>query len=191
MDGASAVPADWAGRPGDAEASPAPPSFGESVAQHQSLVFSLAYHMLRNAALAEEIAQDVFLRLHRDFARIETGAHLVHWLRRTTMHRCLDTLRRSAGRRDVPLEDVDLPAPADNEGDPIRSRRLRRCVAELSSPARAVVVLRYQEDLEPREIAEILDVPVNTVKSRLQRALVELRGRLGVLEESGHAANRE
>jgi len=163
-------------------------TFAEALTTHQSLVFGLAYHMLHNAALAEELAQDVFLRLYRDFDRIEGPAHLVHWLRRTATHRCLDVLRRAGRHRQVPLDDVELAAPRALEPDPLMARTLRRLVAELPPTARAVLVLRYQEDLTPREISDLLDLPVNTVKSRLQRALTVLRRRLADLEEPSHVA---
>ena len=172
---------------------PGPPAgsrgtFVEALAAHQSLVFSLAYHILRNAALAEEVAQEVFLRLYRDFDHIADPTHLAHWLRRTTTHRCLDLLRRSRRRRQVALDEAEIPAPRAVERDPLMTRTLRRLVAELPANARAAVVLRYQEGLEPREIAEVLDLPVNTVKSRLQRALSLLRRRLAQIEETSHAA---
>ena len=152
------------------------PAFVEAVTNHQSLVFSIAYHMLHNPSLAEEVAQDVFFRLYRDYHRIQSASHLIHWLRRTTTHRCLDALRRSENRRLIPLDGMEnvLPA-ASEEPDPILERTLRRLVAGLPLKSRAIVVLRYQEDLEPREIARILGLPVNTVKSRLQRALTALR----------------
>lgn len=168
--------------------------FAEVLTSHQSLVFSLAYHLLRNAALAEEVAQDVFLRLYRDLDRLDGPAHVIHWLRRTTTHRCLDLLRRSAHRRHVPLDEAEeagLPATNPVETDPLLARDVRRLVSELPPDARAVVVLRYQEDLEPREIARVLDLPVNTVKSRLQRALIVLRGRFASLEESRHGRDGE
>jgi RNA polymerase sigma-70 factor (ECF subfamily) len=177
-------------RHGEIPASKVDRTFAAAVERHQSLVFSLAYHMLRNAALAEEVAQEVYLRLYQDFGRIDSEPHMVHWLRRTTTHRCLDVLRRSAGRRPIPLEDVEVAAPTAALYDPILTRTLRRLVAELPAAARAVVVLRYQEDLDPREIAQVLDLPVNTVKSRLQRALIVLRGRFAALEESRHASTR-
>ena len=82
-----------------------------------------------------------------------------------------------------------LPSTA-TEKDPILARTLRRLVAGLPANSRAVVVLRYQEDLEPREIAQILDLPLNTVKSRLHRALAALRTALQrkytALEELHH-----
>lgn len=162
-------------------------AFVDAVTAHQSLVFSIAYHLLRNATLAEETAQDVFLRLYQDFDKIQSASHLIHWLRRTTTHRCLDTLRHSERRTHVSLDELDIDPPsAQPDRDPIMSQTLRRLVAELPAGARAVVVLRFQEDLEPREIAQMLDLPVNTVKSRLQRALIVLRGKLASLEESPH-----
>jgi RNA polymerase sigma-70 factor (ECF subfamily) len=167
------------------------PAFTEAVTAHQSLVFSIAYHMLRNASLAEETAQEVFLRLYRDYHKIQNSAHLTYWLRRTTTHRCLDTLRRFEDRRLIPLDEVEVASPPSAERDPLLARTLRGFIAELPANARIVVVLRYQEDLDPREIARVLDLPVNTVKSRLQRALIVLRDRLAALEESRHDAARE
>jgi len=168
--------------------------FAQALASHQSLVFSVAYHILRNAALAEEIAQDVFLRLYRDLDHIEGPSHLVHWLRRTTTHRCLDLLRSSAHRRQIPLEEADeaeIPAALPLEVDPLVARDVRRLVSELPPAARAVIVLRYQEDMDPREISRVLEVPVNTVKSRLQRALSVLRNRFASLEEARHGRDGE
>lgn len=162
-------------------------TFVDAVTAHQSLVFSIAYHILHNATLAEETAQDVFLRLYQDFEKIKNASHLIHWLRRTTTHRCLDALRYSERRSQISLDEIEIDLPSAQTGaDPILSKTLRRLVAGLPAEARAVVVLRFQEDLEPREIAQVLDLPVNTVKSRLQRALTVLRGKLASLEESRH-----
>ena len=166
-------------------------AFADAVTTHQSLVFSIAYHILHNPALAEETAQDVFFRLYRDHHKIKSASHLIHWLRRTTTHRCLDILRQSERRSQVSLDEVEVPmASAQPDHDPVMTQTLRRFVAELPAGARAVVVLRFQEDLEPKEIAEVLDLPVNTVKSRLQRALMVLRAKLASLEESHHESHR-
>jgi RNA polymerase sigma-70 factor, ECF subfamily len=175
MDEAGAAPTQF---PMECEAEKS--AFADAVTTHQSLVFSIAYHLLHSTPLAEEIAQDVFLRLYQDYHRIKSNSHLLHWLRRTTTHRCLDVLRQS--RPQIPLDEVNEPLPSPPvDRDPILARTLRRMVAELPAVARAMVVLRFQEDLEPREIAELLDLPVNTVKSRLQRALLVLRTKLASL----------
>jgi RNA polymerase sigma-70 factor (ECF subfamily) len=155
------------------------PAFVDAVAMHQSLVFSIAYHLLHNPVLAEETAQDVFVRLYQDHHKIKSSSHLIHWLRRTTTHRCLDILRQSKRRSLVPLDEMEASlSAAQPDPDPVLARTLRRLVAELPAGARAVMVLRFQEELEPKEIAEVLGLPVNTVKSRLQRALIVLRGKL-------------
>lgn len=176
MNEAEALPNQLTVKDGAAGTSMDVPAFADAITIHQSLVFSIAYHFLHNLSLAEEVAQDVFFRLYRDYHRIQSASHLIHWLRRTTTHRCLDALRRMERRRPVPLDEIENVLPsAATEKDPILARTLRRLVAGLPAHSRAVVVLRYQEDLEPSEIARILDLPVNTVKSRLQRALAALR----------------
>jgi RNA polymerase sigma-70 factor (ECF subfamily) len=171
------------------------PVFADAVTIHQSLVFSIAYHFLHNPSLAEEVAQDVFFRLYRDYHKIQSASHLIHWLRRTTTHRCLDALRRFENRRLIPLDEIENVLPSATEDpDPILARTLRGLVARLPAKFRAIVVLRYQEDLEPREIARILNLPVNTVKSRLHRALAALRTalrhKLAAIEESHYASDR-
>jgi RNA polymerase sigma-70 factor (ECF subfamily) len=163
--------------------------FPKIVREHQAMVFSLAYHMLRNAASAEEVAQEVFLRLYQDSARIGSDEHLVHWLRRTTAHRCLDILRRPINRPHLDVTEMELSVEAKH-ADPFVDRTLRRLVGELSPTARAVIVLRYQEDLEPREIAGLLDLPLATVKSRLQRALAILRSKFARREEPLYGSAR-
>lgn len=149
--------------------------FSDLVLEYQSLVFSVAYHFLQNSALAEEIAQDIFLDLYRNIGKIESAAHLTFWLRRSTTNRCIDQSRKLSYRTEVPINDTFHPATAGEVGDTLLSELVRRHVARLPEWQRAIVVLRYQEDLDPAEIAGVLDIPVNTVKSRLHRALGTLR----------------
>ena len=150
--------------------------FAGLVRLHQSMVFSIAYHFLHDRALAEEVAQEVFLQLHRNLATLESPAHVVHWLRRATCNRCIDQSRRLRFLPRVGLESAPEPAAVEAPpGDPLLARRLRQLVASLKPKQRMVVVLRYQEDLEPEEIARLLRMPVGTVKSQLQRSLAILR----------------
>lgn len=150
-------------------------AFADIVQEHQSMVFSIAYHFLHDRGRAEEVAQDVFLRLYRHLASIKSGNHLVFWLRKVTCRRSIDEVRKLPKAPPASLEDVAEPAAESPDLDPLLSRGLRRMIASLSEDARAVVVLRYQEELDLADIAEILDIPVNTVKSRLQRSLEILR----------------
>ena len=156
--------------------------FAALVREHQAMVFSLAYHFLRERAAAEELAQDVFLQLHRCLDRLESPAHVVFWLRRVTAHRCIDAARRRGRRPEVPLEEVPEASEPAALGDPLLRERLRKLVGSLPEQARLIVLLRFQEDLEPAEIARVLKLRVNTVKSQLQRALTALRQKAGSLE---------
>src|SRR5579863_2993580 len=146
--------------------------------QHQSLVFSLAYHFLHDRESAEEVAQEVFLSLHRNLGGIQSPAHAAFWLRRVTVQRAFDEGRRRQRRPRVALDDIAEPAASADRGDPILGETLRRLIATLADAPRMVMILRYQEDLDPMEIAKLLDMPVATVKSHLQRSLALLRGKL-------------
>ena len=150
-------------------------AFGELIRAHQDTVYTLALRMLKVPEDAEELAQDVFVSAHRHLGRITSASHLLFWLRRTVCHRAIDRLRRRPTHVALPLDSVaELPLP-DASRDPLLERRLRDLVAELPPMARAVVLLRYQEDLDPPEIAQTLDMPLNTVKSHLRRSLTSLR----------------
>ena len=152
--------------------------FRALVRQHQAMVFSIALHFLRDRASAEEVAQEVFFSLHRNLRQIESPAHAAAWLRKVAVQRSIDEGRRRSRRPQVALEDVAEPAARFTPGDPLLSDLLRRLVATLPEAPRMVMVLRYQEDLEPSEIATVLEMPVATVKSHLQRSLAMLRGKL-------------
>lgn len=154
-------------------------AFAALVRTHQRTVYSLALRMLGSREAADELAQDVFFQLHRKLETIESGAHLVFWLRRVVTHRAIDRLRQRVGFDHVSLDEEPEIADVTPRRDPLLQRQLRALVAQLPSSARAVVVLRYQEDLDPLEIARTLDMPVNTVKSHLKRSLATLRERIG------------
>ena len=146
--------------------------------EHQNLVYSIAYHFVQNVAIAEEIAQDVFLELFRNVNKMQSSAHLLYWLRRTTTNRCIDQSRKLAFRTEVPMEGTSEPADSHKFTDTMLNDRLRREIAGLPEWQKAVVILRYQEDLDPVEIADVLSIPVNTVKSRLHRAVETLREKM-------------
>ena len=162
-------------------------AFEEIVKAHESMVYSIAWHALRNTAVAEEIAQEVFLSLFRSLPAIEGEAHLIHWLRRSTSHRVIDYQRRNR-LTAVSIEAAPDPATDESGSDPWLEQRLRHLVGELPTPQRLVVTLRFQEEMKPGEIASVLEMPVNTVKSHLRRALSLLRERLeSTMEGSNHA----
>lgn len=140
------------------------------------MVYSLGLRILGNRAAAEDLTQDVFMQFCQKIASLDSAAHARHWLRRVATHRAIDQIRR---RAPVPTADEVLSLVDEtNTGDPLLANRLRALIGDLPPNARAVVVLRYQEDMDATEIGELLDMPLNTVKSHLRRALEELRERL-------------
>ena len=152
--------------------------------QHQSMVFSIARRIVRDPSLAEEVAQDVFFQLHDELPSLASEEHVVHWLRRVTVHRAIDEARRRLRRPQdhaaISFAESGVPEPAApaQQSDPWMAERLRQRIAALPIVPRTVIVLRYQEELGPEEIAELLGMPVATVKSHLQRALKVLRARM-------------
>src|SRR6202012_481529 len=160
------------------------PDFEQLVEQHQSMVFSLALRMTGARGLAEEVAQDAFLELDKHLRSIESAEHALFWLRRVTMSRATDALRRRRvrgmdlwveieERHGLPTEDTGVgPRLVSGLGS-----RLEALLTTLPEAQRAAILLRYQEELTPEEIAKALDAPLATVKSHLQGGLKLLRAK--------------
>ena len=159
-------------RAGDAEA------FASFVRQHQSSVYSIGLRMFNRRDAAEDLAQDVFLQLYRKLDSIESAEHLGFWLRRVPANLAIDRLRSPTHTHTQALADDEEVAAQDPEADPLRDRALLKLIGELAPHPRAVMLLRYQEDCDVAEIAQALDMPVNTVKSHIKRSLTALRRRL-------------
>lgn len=154
-------------------------AFATLVRAHQGSVFSIGLRMLNRRDVAEDLAQDVFLQLYRKLDDIESLEHLGFWLRRVAANLAIDRLRRLPYTKTQPLEEgVEIPAPVESAPDPLMDRELARLLDELSPQARAVMLLRYQEDHDLSEIGAMLDMPVNTVKSHIKRSLTTLRSRM-------------
>jgi RNA polymerase sigma-70 factor (ECF subfamily) len=161
-------------------------SFADLVRANQSMVFSIALHFLRDRAVAEEIAQDVFLELHRHFHELESDAHVAFWLKKVTGRRCIDAARKRKYRAALALEQVPEPQARDEHPqDPLLNRTVQSLIAALPEMPRMIVILRYQEEMMPEEIAKVLDMPVTSVKSHLTRALAALRERLNRINGEG------
>jgi RNA polymerase sigma-70 factor (ECF subfamily) len=152
--------------------------FERLVDEHQAMVFSLALRMTGDRGLAEEIAQDVFLEMDKHLAKLENPEHARFWLRTVAINRSTDAMRRRRVRHmDLWVElDEQHGAPAEDRASPLATR-LEQLLATLPEAQRAALILRYQEDMMPEEIAAALQTPVATVKSQLQRGLKLLRAK--------------
>jgi RNA polymerase sigma-70 factor, ECF subfamily len=158
------------------------PDFEGLVDEHQSMVYSIALRMTGDRGLAEEIAQDVFLELDKSLGKIESAQHACWWLRRVTMSRATDSLRRRRVRgMDLWValdEHHEVPAEEKKAGlNSALGARLEYLMTTLPEAQRSALILRYQEDMMPEEIAAMLDAPLATVKSNLQRGLKLLRAK--------------
>jgi RNA polymerase sigma-70 factor, ECF subfamily len=154
-----------------------PQEFRAVVERHQARVYSIAFRILGDSGAAEEVAQDVFLELHRRLERLDGEGHVAAWLRRVACHRATDALRRRAARGDAQAEEYQDGMglrPVVREFMPLMNR-VEQLLLTLPPAQRAVMLLRYQEDLEPEDIALELEMPVATVRSHLQRAVKLLR----------------
>ena len=167
------------------------PTFSEAVETHKAMVFSIAWHVLRDRSAAEELAQDVFLQLHCSWHSMKSREHIVFWLRKVATHRVLDQVRKRNSRPETSLDETGEPTVLERMQDSLLSSYLERMVALLPERQRAAIVLRYQEDMLPDEIAKVMDMNVSTVKTLITRGLDLLRAktkyRLGVQSErTGH-----
>ena len=136
---------------------------------HWAPAYRAAYLVVRDAAAAEDIAQEAFLAAVRALDRFDRRRPFGPWLHRIVVNRAIDWARARALRPEA--EAVDVPAAEPPERDDELLRELDR----LSPEHRAVIVLRYLLDYTPGEIAELLELPRGTVNSRLRRGLDNLK----------------
>lgn len=165
---------DYPERGGDHE------DFAALFEQYKNLVYKTAYLMLGNPQDAEEALQEIFVLVYRSLAGYDPGkGAITTWLYRVSMNYCLNQ-RRKRRVAVAPLDAAErAPAATLSAGELAERDAVREAVARLGADQRAVVVLRYYFELPLQEIAEVLGVPVGTVKSRLDRALRALRRTLG------------
>lgn len=149
-------------------------TFTRAVEQYQNSIYRLALHALGSAADAEDVAQEVFLRLFRTDTAFESEEHLRRWLLRVGTNLCRDVLKSPWRRRRSPLPE-SLPAPAFERED---QRALYETVMALEEKYRTVLYLFYYEDLPVRDIAALLGLRTSAVTTRLSRGRERLKAAL-------------
>lgn len=162
------------------------------VRRFQRPIYNLIARLVQDPALAEDLTQDTFLKMFRGLRQYDPSLRFSSWLFRIAHNTAIDTLRQ----RRVPLavppvnpdgEEVDplvqVPDVGAESPEQSASRRelgemLDAAIDALRPPYRAVVILRHQEELDYEEIAEVMQLPLGTVKTYLHRARKELAERL-------------
>ncbi len=152
-------------------------AFGELVRRYREGVITIIYRMCGDAGLAEDAAQEAFVRAWQHLPNYRHQSPFRNWLYRIALNVMRDTLRREREMADVD----ELPLIAPDEGPEAavewaeRQERVRRAVLALPAISRAVLILREYEGLTYREIADTLGIPIGTVMSRLSTARDRLR----------------
>ncbi len=149
--------------------------------QYKNLVYKTAYLMLGESTEAEDALQEIFVQVYKSLSGFDPGkAAFTTWLYRVTFNYCLNH-RRKKRPFALPLEELSPGLKSEFPGAQLAEEELlQQAIGKLTDKQRAVVILRYFWDLPYAEIAQILDVPLGTVKSRIDLALKTLRK---VLEE--------
>ncbi len=170
-----------------------PDDFNELVRRYERELYRYLARYLGNPAQAEDVFQNTFLQVHLKRALYEDGRPVRPWLYSIATHQAVDALRKAGRHPTVSLDRrvsssgesdpgtlVDLlvgdgPAPLAELQEKERRDWVARSVERLPDALRQTLILAYHQDLKYREIAEILKIPVGTVKSRLHAALAKLQ----------------
>jgi len=159
-------------------------AFDVLVARWEDRIRGAAYRVLGSEDEARDVAQEAFLKAYRALPGFKREARFSSWLYQIAVNLCRDRLRRRRGRTTVSLEALEEKGPVLVSAEPgahelvhkldLR-RSVRRAIAGLSEEQREVLILKEYQGLTFLEIAQALDLPLSTVKTRLYRGLVQLR----------------
>lgn len=159
--------------------------FEQQVRQYQDRIYGFACYFLKDDTAAKDVTQDVFIKYWENYDDIDQD-RAMGWLLRVTRNACIDVLRKRKTRRKsvtVDSENLDRaespqPSPhAETEASDFDDH-LNRALDEVDEPYRSVVVLREIQNMKYKEIAETLDMPMNTVKVYIHRGRKKLRKQL-------------
>lgn len=150
--------------------------------RHGRLIYSLALRILRDQGDAEDIVQDVFSQAWRQAARFDvTRGNVVAWLVTMTRTRAIDVLRRRKARPELVHTEMPIDVADGSAGQDVRvewqhrAREIRRALGTLPHLQRIAIELAYFDGLSHSEIAEQLEVPLGTIKTRVRQGLLKIR----------------
>jgi RNA polymerase sigma-70 factor (ECF subfamily) len=166
--------------------------FENLVRRYQDAVYGMALRFMGSPVEAQDIAQEVFLRVHRGLEGFKGDARFSTWLYRIAFNLCSDSLRRKRrpGRASVSLEDageIQDRRAGFEQGllDDEQKRAVRAALEGLDEKYRSVLILLYYQELSYEQIASVLQCPLKTVETRLYRARRQLRT---VMEREGQGS---
>jgi RNA polymerase sigma-70 factor (ECF subfamily) len=162
------------------------------VRRYQGRVYAVAWHYMRNGEEAREMAQEIFIRVYRKLDTFRGGGTFLPWMMKLARNACLDRLRQKAARppaSDIPVEERPeipdgSPSPEQLTEETARKRLLYTALDRMSDKGREMILLKEIQGMKLEEISNLLELPVGTVKSRSNRARLELASTLRHLDPS-------
>jgi RNA polymerase sigma-70 factor (ECF subfamily) len=165
-------------------------AFGELVRRYQDRLYNTAYRLVDNAEDAQDVVQDAFLNAYQSLDSFKGDSRFFTWLYRIAVNAAISLKRKRKvalsihargdhpEARNEPLDDSEFSKPGHGLERADEERRIQAALNKLSPEHRAVLVLKDMEDQKYETMAEILQVPIGTIRSRLHRARIELRSLL-------------
>jgi RNA polymerase sigma-70 factor (ECF subfamily) len=154
-------------------------AFGELVRRHQDFVYGAALRIVRNPVMAQDLAQEAFVRAHRALPGFRGQAQVRSWLYRIATNLALNAVQR---RREYPSDEIpDRPTRRDPAADTesrVLRRELEEAISQLPDKLKTPLVLREFDGMSYQEIADALGLPINTVRTRILRGRRALRDRM-------------
>ena len=168
------------------------------VNRYQKAAISAAISVTKNHFMAEDAAQETFVRVYARLSTYDPQRKFSSWILSIASHYCVDRLRRRHGNT-VSMEEImswrwlpdDKPKPEERTLAHEESATIQRLLSELPDQHRLVIILRYWQDMSYEEIAEVTGSTVSAVKSRLHRAREQMAQRLGEVEGTAEDTERE
>ncbi len=170
-----------------------PEAIDEVVDVFSKPLYAFILRLVGDSATAEDIFQETWIRVIRHIGGFRRQAKFSTWLFQIALNQSRSSMRRSSSREYVALEDApELSQDPDVDAESIlRAEKVRKIVDSLPPKMREVVVLRFYNEKSEQEIAEIIDCPLGTVKSRLHRAMIFLKEKMDGFNPSEYATEAE
>ncbi|MCE5271336.1 sigma-70 family RNA polymerase sigma factor [bacterium] len=170
-----------------------PEAIDEVVDAFSKPLYAFIMRLVGDSATAEDIFQETWIRVIRHIGGFRRQARFSTWLFQIALNQSRSSMRRSSSREYVALEDApELSQDPDVDAESIlRAEKVRKIVDSLPPKMREVVVLRFYNEKSEQEIAEIIDCPLGTVKSRLHRAMIFLKEKMDGFNPSEYATEAE
>ncbi len=181
-------------------------AFEELILTHEKIVYNVALRMMNHSEDAKDISQEVFLKAYRNIKNFDERSKFSTWLYRITTNTCIDEMRKRKGKQSYSLEaeleneEGGVQRQVADEGETPEEALLRtekqseivQALAQLVEEQRNIVILRDVRGLSYDEIAEILELPIGTVKSRISRARTQLKNEiLKIMERNGEVTRHK